>query len=518
MTAPLAPPGTDLAFDEGAMLRELVDRGGLAEFIRQFWSECVPQTLVWNWHIDAICEHLEAVTLGQIKRLVINVPPGCMKSLSVGVFWNAYLWTLNPATQILYGSFDQTLLNNQSEKVIAILRSDKFRAAYPWVELANAKSPALREFKLNAGGFRFNTSPEGKGTGRHADGAVVDDPMKPQDAIFQRKAAFTKVDGWFDGTLQTRVRQWLVLIMQRLHTDDLAGRCLAEGYDSLILAMRQTARPTWARDPRREKGELLWPGLFPEEKVRTLELKLRNEASAQLQQDPTPGEGGIIEDSWTRLEWVEPPDKGSWVQSWDFSQKGVKESHSKVSGQLWCATRDLVVVRELLSTLGDRLARIPGASQDMIVRKLPTDREMLYVLVDAVGGWWNFVTSKAQFIMAQDRPQWKRARVKLIEAKANGVPLIEEMKTRISGIVPIEPEGDKEMRLRAHTERFELGLVIFPPGRVGDEVREELIKFPRFTHDDHVDTCTQALDRLANKAAHFRDNLRRVAGALPGGF
>jgi predicted phage terminase large subunit-like protein len=444
-------------------------------------------------------------------------------SLNCGVFWPAWLWTLDPTIQILCGSFDQTLLNGQSEKVLSILRSDRFRSAYPWVQLANSKSPALREFKLTAGGYRFNTSPEGKGLGRHADGALVDDPMKPQDAIGQRKAAFAKVNTWFDGTLQTRIRKWIVCVMQRVHTDDLAGRCLAEGYESLILPMRQTKRPMWippewvrTKDPRTEPGELLWPDnpRFNEEGVRHLEIKLANEASAQLQQDPTPASGGIVEESWTRLEWIEPPERGTWVQSWDFSQKGTKEAHSRVSGQLWCATRELEMVRELLSTLNDRLARIPGAANDHIIRRLPSDRQVYDCLVDAVGGLWNFVTSKAQFVMAQDRAHWKRARVKLIEAKANGVPLIEEMKTRISGIIPVEPEGDKEMRLRAHTERFELGTVVFPPGKIGDEVREELIKFPRFTHDDHVDTATQALDRLGNKAAHFRENLRKAA-AIP---
>jgi predicted phage terminase large subunit-like protein len=515
----IAPPEIDLSlpeiFDSGALIRELIDRGGLRAFMRQFWSDCVPQTFSDNWHVGAICEHLEAVTVGELRRLIINVPPGTGKSLTCGVFWPAWLWTLDPTSSIICGSFDQSLLNGQSEKMISVLRSDTFRSAYPWVDLAN-KTPALREFKTTRGGFRFNTSPEGKGTGRHADGALVDDPMKPQDAILGRKAAFTKVNNWFDGTLQTRIRKWLVVIMQRVHADDLAGRCLEEGYTPLILPMRHTKRVMWARDPRTEVGELLWPALFPEEKVRQLELKLRSEASAQLQQDPTPASGGIVEESWTRLEWIEPPTKGTWVQSWDFSQKGTKESHSKVSGQLWCATRELTLVHELLSSLDDRLARVPGAHADRIVRRLPSDRTTMYVLVDWVGGWWNFVTSKAQFTMVQDRPMWKRARAKLIEAKANGVPLIEEMKSRVGGIISVEPDGDKEQRLRAHTEKFELGQIVFPPGRVGDEVREELIKFPRFTHDDHVDTCTQALDRLANKAALFRENLRKVTTGLPG--
>ncbi|MES2384503.1 MAG: hypothetical protein V4593_08135 [Pseudomonadota bacterium] len=510
---PLPEPDilTPEMFDTGALIRELVDRGGLHEFVRQFW--CVPQPFVDNWHIGAMCEHLEAVSLGQIKRLVINVPPGHAKSLTVGVFWPSWMWTLDTGTQMLAGSFDQSLLNNQSEKMIEIIQSPDYRAAYPYVQLAS-KTPALREFKNTDGGFRFNTSPEGKGTGRHVDGLIIDDPLKPQDAILQRKPAFAKVDNWFDGTLQTRVRKWIVIIMQRLHTDDLAGRCLAEGYQSLILPARQVKRTMWARDPRTEVGELLWPALFDEERVRSQELKLRNEASAQLQQDPTPATGGIIEEPWTRLEWIELPTKGTWIQSWDFSSKGTAESHSKVSGQLWCVTRDMRLAREYISDLSDRLAKIPGAAQDARIIHLPERAEM-YVLVDHVGGHWNFVTSKAQFVMAQGRPNWNRARIKLIEDKANGTPLIEEYKARFVGIKAVEPEGTKEERLRVHSEKFEAGQVIFPPGH-GDEIREQLVKFPRFSWDDHVDTCTQALDRLANRAQRYRENLAKIAAGGSG--
>ncbi len=505
---PLPEPDvlTPEAFDMGAVVRELVDRGGLHEFVRQFW--CMPQPFSDNWHVGAMCEHLEAVSLGQIKRLVINVPPGHMKSLACGVFWPSWFWTLDPGLSFLAGSFDQSLLNNQSEKMIEIINSPLYQSAYPYVRLAS-KTPALREFKTTEKGFRFNTSPEGKGTGRHVDGLLIDDPMKPQDAQLQRKPAFAKVDTWFDGTLQTRVRQWIVVIMQRLHTDDLAGRCLAEGYESLILPARQVKRTMWARDPRTEVGQLLWPELFPEERVRTTELKLRNEASAQLQQDPTPATGGIIEEPWTRCEWIEPPKRGRWCSSWDFSSKSSSEAHSQVSGELWCATRDISMVREYLSDLNDRLARIPGASGDTRIKPLVQGEEY-YLLIDFVGGYWNYPASKAQFVMTHAKPLWKQyAKVKLVELKANGIPLVEEFKTKFIGLRGIEPEGDKAERLRVHSEKFELGQIIFCPG--GDPVREQLVKFPRFTHDDHADTATQALDFLANRNARYRDNLRKIA-------
>ncbi len=117
---------------------------------------------------------------------------------------------------------------------------------------------------------------------------------------------------------------------------------------------------------------------------------------------------------------------------------------------------------------------------------------------------------------------WRNARAKLIELKANGPALIEEMKGKFHGIIGVEPEGTKEERYRVHTEKWECSQVIYPPGArregkaeylVGaDAVREEHVKFPRFLWDDHVDTTTQALDRLASGALAYRENRAKIAG------
>jgi predicted phage terminase large subunit-like protein len=506
---PKLPP-----MDRAALMRELVARGGLREFIRLFWSKVEQSPFSDNWHVGAICEMLEDVTAGKTRRLVINVPPGTGKSLTCSVFWPTYLWARDPGQRLICASYDQLLVQRQAGMHINLVGTPDYRACWPQVKLAS-KTPALRDFATTAGGFRFSTSIEGKVTGRHGHGAIIDDPMKPQDAILQRKSAFEKVNTWFDGTLQTRAVDpanfWIVLIMQRVHTDDLAGRVLSqEGWERLILPMRQTKRTQWARDPRKEPGELLWPSRFPETKVRELEVALKSEASAQLQQDPTPMSGGIIEESWTRLEWVEVPKKGTFVQSWDFSGGGTTEAHSKVSGQLWCGSRDVKYLRELLCALDDRLARLPGAFDSRIVT-VP-DRAEVFLLIDRVAGHWNFPRQKSEFLSAQRRPHWSRARVKLLERKANGQALIDELKRQVPGIVSVDPDGSKEERLRVHSDKFETHLVVFPPGPVGEEVREQLIKFPRFTWDDDVDTTTQALDRLASKSERYRENLRVIAG------
>jgi predicted phage terminase large subunit-like protein len=500
--------------DRGALMRELVARGGLREFIRLFWPKVEQTKFINNWHVGAMCELLEDVTSGKTKRLCINVPPGCMKSLTCSVFWPTYLWALDPGKRLICASFDQLLVQRQAQMHINLVGDRDYQAAYPDVKLAS-KVPALRDFATTRGGFRFSTSVEGKVTGRHGHGAIIDDPMKPQDAILQRKSAFEKVNTWFDGTLQTRAADpanyWIVLIMQRVHTDDLAGRVLSQdGWERLILPMRQTKRTQWARDPRQEPGELLWPSRFPETKVRELEVALKSEASAQLQQDPTPMSGGIVEEQWTRIEWVEVPKKGTFVQSWDFSSRGSKESHSKVSGQLWAVSRDVRYLRELLCPLDDRLAKLPGALDSRLIT-VP-ERAEVFLLIDRVTGHWNFPRSQTEFLNAQRRAHWSRARVKILEKKANGQALIDVLKGKVPGIIGVDPKDSKEERLRVHSDRFETGQIAFPPGPIGDEVREQIIKFPRFTWDDDVDTCTQALDRLASKTERYRENLKIIAG------
>ena len=501
--------------DEAPIVRELIARRGLSEFVRRFWHCVEPGQYLENWHHAAIYEHLEAVTAGELQKLAMCVPPGTGKSLSVGVFWPAWFWAIDPTISALFGSFDQSLLGIQSEKLTSILQDPLYRACYPHVELKRNK-PGTKEFYLTAGGYRFNTSPEGKGTGRHVSGGVIDDPMKPQDAILAREAAFRKINTWFNGTVQTRVKEWMVLIMQRVHTLDLAGLCKEDGYTMLEIPMRQVKHTMWARDPRKEVGELLWPSnpRYTEAKIKELEKKLGNEASAQLQQDPTPATGGFVEEPWTRLEYIEPPAKGVFIQSWDFSTKGTLESHSKVAGELWCRTRHLGHVYQYISTLEERVGKlVAGASKDRVVIKLPQGVEY-YVLVDAVGGHWNFSQSCAQFTMAQARPLWNKAFVKLIEEKANGPAIIERMSQQFAGIKGIIPKGSKEERLHRHTDRWDGGLIVYPPLPLGDKIREEHVKFPRFTHDDHVDTTTQALDKLAGSNQAYHEMLRKIGEGL----
>ncbi len=164
--------------------RELVAEGGLREFTRLAWAlvETSPQ-MVWNWHIDVICEHLEAVSRGEIRNLLINVPPGTMKSLLVSTFWPACEWIDNPGSKFLFASYAQDLSEKNAKMHRDIILSQWFHDR--WGDLCaitKESTKKVRLFENDRRGFRFTTSTGGQATGRHADYIVGDDLVKAQDA------------------------------------------------------------------------------------------------------------------------------------------------------------------------------------------------------------------------------------------------------------------------------------------------------------------------------------------------
>ena len=280
-------------------VRAELARRELPEFIRMAWPLVEPTTdLSWNWHLDELCDVLEAVTRGEIKRLVINVPPGSAKSLTVSVFWPAWEWATDASLRYLTASYSDANTIRDNRRLRAIVSSDWYRKAYG-VEVAGDQWAKIR-FDTKAKGWRIATSVGGMGTGEHPDRIIVDDPLKAADArsIVSMEACCE----WFDRTVSTRVARnpAIVLIMQRLHEGDLAGHLLAKGgFEHVCFPMRFDPERKDPRDHRSQAGELLWPEMWPEEKVRQEELDLGPFGTAgQLQQRPAPEGGGLFKREW----------------------------------------------------------------------------------------------------------------------------------------------------------------------------------------------------------------------------
>lgn len=470
-------------------------RRSLKWFVRFGWPVLEPGTdLHWNWHIDAICDHLQAIRDGSILRLLINIPPGHMKSLLVSVFWPAWMWIDRPEWRSLFSSYSMELALRDSVKCRDLIASDWyqewFRPEWRFKDDTNAKG----FYENTRRGFRVAMSVGGRGTGWRGDCIITDDPLNAEDA--HSEAALKAHVRWWDKTMSTRLNDQRtgarVIIMQRLHEDDLAGHVIRQGgYEKLILPTeyepeRHAKTSIGWEDPRVVPGELLFRTLFPVAVVRRLKTDLGSDGFAgQHQQRPSPAEGGILKRAWWQSYSRRPETFDEVIQSWDFTYKDTKSSDF-VAGQVW----------------GRK-----GASK---------------YLLDQIHARLDFVSSVKAMQALSTR--WPRARLKLVEDAANGPAIISQLKDKIPGIVAVTPDGSKIARAYAIQPDVEAGNVYLPDDELAAAMaqhwqriasmpdswlREEYVSdqwvadfieecagFPNAKKDDRVDACTQALRRL----------------------
>lgn len=303
-------------------------RRRLGEFVRNAWPVLEPSTEVsWNWHLDAVCDHLQGVSEGRIRNLLINIPPGHAKSLLVAVFWPAWIWTRNPAWRGLFASYALELAIRDSVRCRDLIQSPWYRETFepPWELKGDQNVKSF--FENTATGFRKCLSVGSSATGFRGDAIVCDDPLNAQDALSDIERA--RAQQWWDVTMSSRLNDMRagskVVIMQRLHHQDLAGVLIERGgYEHLRLPSEfeaDSAAETaigW-RDPRTEEGEPLFPGRFPAEVLDQAKKDLGpDHYAAQHQQRPTPREGSFFQRSWFEVIDAAPAAPTlKWVRAWD---------------------------------------------------------------------------------------------------------------------------------------------------------------------------------------------------------
>lgn len=363
------------------MLPDLIDfdreiaKASFAEFVKMAWPVLEPASeLKWGWSLDAICEHLEAVTSGEIKRLLMNVPPGCMKSLLTGVLWPAWEWGPQglPGKRYLGTAHKQDLAVRDNLKARRLIQSGWYQDRWP-IKLTGDQN-AKTKFENDFTGFREAMAFTSM-TGSRGDRVILDDPLSVDHA--NSEADLRAAELTFTEALPTRVNNddsAIVVIMQRLHEKDTSGIIMKRqlGYVHLCLPMRFEAERRCATrigfvDPRAEDGDLLFPERFPESTVVDLEKTLGSYAAAgQLQQRPAPREGGMFKRAWFPVVRAVPAGT-RFVRGWDLAATegagdwtvGVKVGRQK-NGRFIIAN----VVRDRKSSAGVERLLINTASQD----------------------------------------------------------------------------------------------------------------------------------------------------------
>jgi predicted phage terminase large subunit-like protein len=456
--------------DQALVLNALL-RQHLSAFVERVFAELNPGVpYLPNWHIEAIEEQLIRCLRGEVTRLIITMPPRSLKSICASVAFPAWALGNAPNTEIICASYAQPLASELSRATRRVMRSPWYRRAFPRARLERATEDRLIT-TLNGG--RMATSVGGVLTGVGGDIIIIDDPMKAQEANSQ--PGRDAVINWFDTTLLTRLNNKqtgiIILVMQRVHMDDLAGHLLKQGGWAhldlpAIAEIPQTISLPGGRFYQRGAGEVLHPAREPRELLEQLREEMGTQMfSAQYQQRPIPAEGNMF-----RWEWIQLLDEmptrsleDGVYQSWDMA---VKESESN----------------------------------DYSVCTTWLVRDGKYYLLDVFRGRLPFPLLRQKlWELAQ---QWRVDRV-IIEDAANGSPLLQELtrdKPREFKVHGVQPERDKGSRFATATPVMEQGKVFMPANAQWlRTLMEELLVFPNGKYDDQVDSVSQFLNWHRNR-------------------
>lgn len=459
-------------------------------FFRYFaWPVLEPATLfVDNWHIHALCEHLQGVTDGKLNRLLINIPYRQLKSRIVSQAWPAWEWLRMPHLQYLTGSYARDLATRDAVDTRRVLESEVYRDVWGDRFAMTGDQNVKTRYENDKRGMRTITSTDSAATGFGGNRIIVDDPQNVKEAD-NELARLASIE-WWKGTVATRFNNpkedAAVVVMQRLNEMDLSGFLLstqAHRWEHLVFPMRyEETRPVYVggmlkevptpeistslgyKDPRSTPGELLNPARLDEATVKGMEEDLgQYHTDAQLQQRPK-SRGGVIfkRDDWKFYKEL-PGRFDEIILSVDCAFKDTKKS-DYVAIQVW--------------------GRVSAE----------------YYLISRVRERMGF--SATQQAVRTHKAKHPKLAAVLVEDKANGPAIIETLKKDIAGIVAIEPEGGKVARAYAVQPTQESGNIYLPDPSIDPSIEtflSEVSSFPNVPNDDETDAMTQAVNWFKNR-------------------
>jgi len=478
-------------------LERLACERSLHFFTRRAWKVVEPGVeFVDGDHIRATAMHLEAVTHGRTRRLIINFPPRHMKSLLVCVFWFCWTWIHQPWSRWLFTSYASALVTRDSRKCREILNSEWYQGH--WGAKVQLKGDVRNQSRLEntEQGVRIATTVRGTGTGLGGDYIVADDPNKLTDRFSATDRQV--VHDWWETVVSSRgndpktVRR--VVVQQRVHENDLSGKLMKQGdkWDRIVLPARYeenhpTARPTslgWS-DWRTEHGELLWPERFGDAELTELEEETGGSynVASQLQQRPSPQSGGVVERDKFRYYRIDTEGDGDdWLEYFEILDAEGIVDRVLADNCLWYQTVDTATKEKQHN---DWTVVGTFALSNNPVRLFVVDIYRARLAVPKQFG----------MLLAQ-YGRWPRVQFQAIEDKSSGTGLIQEGVQKGLPIRVLNPgTKDKVARAVAIATMYENGTVFH---RAADQagwleaLETELVTFPTADHDDQVDALAYA--------------------------
>ena len=431
-------------------------RDDFLEFVQMMW-----QGFIMGRHHKILADKFNRIAQGKLKRLIVCLPPRHSKSEFASTFFPAWMMGLNPSLKIIQATHTAELAVRFGRRVRNIIDSEDYQTVFPNISLSGDNKSAGR-WTTNDGGEAFYSGVGGAITGRGADLLIIDDPHSEQDAMSP-----TAMDGaweWYTSGPRQRLQPGgtIILVMTRWSTKDLAGRLLKRQSEAHADQWELVEFP--AIMP--ESDEPLWGEFWKKEELLGVKASLPvSKWNAQWMQNPTAESGSIIKREWWKTwESEEIPSCECIIQSYDtaFSAKETADYSA-------------------ITTWGVFANEETGADN--------------IILMDARRGRWNFPELKG--VASEEYEYWEPDMV-IIEAKASGMPLTDELRAAGIPVMNYTPSKGRDKVTRMHTVAplFEAGMVWAPDKKFSDEVIEECLAFPNGDHDDFVDSMTMALIRF----------------------
>lgn len=461
----------------------------LYEFVRHAWAIIEPGVpFVDSWHIRVICEHLEAITNGQITRLLINIPPRHSKSTII-VLWTVWEWITKPEEKYLCASYSAVLSIRDNIKARRLITSPWFQQRWGDRFILTGDQNQKTRFENDKMGYRIATSIDGTATGEGGSRLILDDPHSAKDAQSDaiRESTIEWLGSVWSSRLNTPKKDAMITIMQRLHEEDASGYYLGlGGWEHVCIPAefdgKRRSTVLGAYDPRTKKGELICEERFGAKEIAALKLSLGTYGTAgQLQQNPEPAEGGILKAKFFKL-W--PADKRLpqfeyVIQSYDgaYTEKTLNDP---TACTVWG-----------FFTIGKKHAAMLLDAWDEHLAYPQLRKKVINDWTEEYGG--------SGVGPGQPTKPVRPSRV-LIENKASGISLIQDLRTGNVPVTAYNPgNADKVSRAHQSAAYLEAGLIWIPestkqPGACvswATGFLEQIKRFPNGKNDDYVDTFTQ---------------------------